>query len=232
MHYHGRRITLSILLAVLSTGATTWATSPDELPMYGGLDRAANPGLKRIDDQFIADVTKQFGSREKASDLFVEQGVRFYSADNYSKAMRRFNQAWLLNPNSPDPYWGFAMVYHDKQQVCEAQKMIDMALDRGLHKPIALADAGRVITLCASHKNDLSSDDKAIEYARSESMYTKAIAEAPKNDYILSSWATAYYWRGDYPQAWKKVEEARSVGATLPGRFIEMLRAKMAEPRT
>ncbi|HWX34821.1 MAG TPA: hypothetical protein VNZ53_46265 [Steroidobacteraceae bacterium] len=230
MHSHGRKITLLILLAVLSTSATTGATSPDELPMYGGLDRNSNPNLKRIDDQFIADVTKQFGSREKASDLFVEQGIRFYSSDNYPKAMRRFNQAWLLNPNNPDAYWGFAMVYHDKQQPCEAQKMIDIALDHGLHKPIALADAGRVITLCASHNNDLSNDDRTIEYARSESMYTKAIAEAPKNDYILSSWATAYYWRGNYAQSWKKVEEARSVGAIFPGKFIEMLRAKMPEP--
>jgi len=198
--------------------------------MYGGLDRTSNPNLKRIDDQFIADVTKQFGSREKASDLFVEQGIRFYSSDNYAKAMRRFNQAWLLNPDNPDAYWGFAMVYHDKQQLCEAQKMIDIAVDHGLRKPIALADAGRVITLCASHSNDLSNDDRNIEYARSESMYKKAIAEAPKNDYILSSWATAYYWRGNYAQSWKMVEEARSVGAIFPGKFIEMLRARMPEP--
>lgn len=199
--------------------------------MYGGQDRSANPVLKRADERLIADVTKEFGSREKASDLFVEQGIRFYRMDDYAKAMRRFNQAWLLNSDNPDVYWGFAMVYHDRGKPCDAERMIDTALVHGLSKPIALADAGRIITLCTHANADFSSDEeRKTEYARSESMYIRANSESPNNDYILSSWATAYYWRGDYAAAWRKVAEATNVGATLPGAFINLLRAKMPEP--
>jgi tetratricopeptide (TPR) repeat protein len=225
------RICRALVIGFTLSGCVANARSaPDELPMYGGLDRSANPALKSIDDKFILDVTKEFGSREKASSLFVEQGMRFYLADDYAKAMRRFNQAWLLNPNNPDVYWGFATIYHDQGRPCDAQKMIDIAIEHGLQKPIAVADAGRIITLCAAKDAALDEASKKTAFARSESMYEKANGDAPKNDYILTSWASAYYWRGDYSSAWKKVNETRLVGGSVPGQLVNLLRKKMPEP--
>ena len=97
----------------------------DQQPMYGGMDRSADPQLKAGDEQFISGVTKEFGSRESASDRFVDQGIRYYYQNNYSLAMKRFNQAWLLNPMNPDAFWGYAIVYHDEGKNCEAKKMIE-----------------------------------------------------------------------------------------------------------
>ena len=49
-------------------------TRTDEVPMYGGMDRTAYPELKAADEKFIADVTREWGSREKAAQAWVEQG--------------------------------------------------------------------------------------------------------------------------------------------------------------
>lgn len=170
----------------------------DQYPMYGGMDRNAYPQLKAGDEQFISGVTKEVGSRESASDRFVEEGIRYYSQNNYSMAMKRFNQAWLLNPNNPDAFWGFAVVFHDESRNCESKKMIDRALALNLAKPIALADAGRIYTLCAVSDKSIDQQTKTQYFEKSEELYSKAISAAPNNDCVYRSWATAYYWRGDY----------------------------------
>lgn len=215
-----------------TTSAGPRGTGIDQQAMYGGIDRNVNPQLKAGDEQFIAGVTKEFGSRESASDRFVEQGIRYYYQNNYSMAMKRFNQAWLLNPKNPEAFWGFAIVYHDEGKNCEAKKMIDRALELKLSKPIALADAGRMYTLCAVGDESLSQAAKEQHFAISEELYKKADAVAPNNDYIHGSWATAYYWRGDYARSWEIVAKARRLGFVFPGQFINLLRQKMPEPKS
>ena len=223
-------IALTGCLATTSGGAR--GTGIDQQPMYGGIDRDANPRLKAGDEQFIAGVTKEFGSRESASDRFVEQGIRYYYQDDYSMAMKRFNQAWLLNPKNPEAFWGFAIVYHDEEKNCEAKKMIDRALELNLSKPIALADAGRMYTLCAISDESLGQAAKGQYFTKSEELYKKADAAAPNNDYIHGSWATAYYWRGDYARTWEMVAKARRLGFVFPVQFINLLRQKMPEPKS
>lgn len=199
----------------------------DQFPMYGGLDRSANPTLKAADERFISDVTQAFGSREAASDRWVEEGIRFYYQDNYAMAMKRFNQAWLLNPDNPDGFWGFAVVYHDEGRNCEAKGMIDEALKRRLSKPIALADAGRIYTLCAAGDTSLDEAARSQIYADSEALYEKANELAPNSDYIHGSWATAYYWRGEYDRAAEMAVKARNLGFIFPGAFVNLLSEKL-----
>lgn len=231
-------LVLVVLGSVFLTGclATTSGgprgTGIDQQPMYGGIDRNTNPQLKAGDEQFIAGVTKEFGSRENASDRFVEQGIRHYYQNNYSMAMKRFNQAWLLNPRNPEAFWGFAIVYHDEGKNCEAKDMIDRAVELKLNKPIALADAGRIYTLCAVSDESLNQTTKEQFFTKSEELYKMAVAAAPNNDYIHGSWATAYYWRGDYARSWEMVAKARRLGYEFPSQFINLLRQKMPEPKS
>ena len=227
---------LLLILAIAGCAGTTPRTSgqgsPDQLPMYGGLDRQSNPQLKAADEQFIANMVRDFGSREKGSEASVEQGIRYYKRDDYVSAMRRFNQAWLLNPNNPDAFWGFAVVYHDKEQIREAKEMIDRALSLGLAKPTAIADAGRIYTLYAVFtKPSLDATMKSQLFSRSDELFGKADSASPNNDYIYGLWATAYYWRDEYAKAWQMVQKMRAAGGTPSGAFINMLRAKMPEPK-
>ena len=122
----------SFFLALLMTSCME--TGPqrgkgiDQEPMYGGMDRQSVPLLREADEDFITKVTKEYGSREKASLLWVNQGLKWYRMDNYAMAMKRFNQAWLLDPKNPLAFYGFAIVYHDEGQNCRSKEMIDRSI--------------------------------------------------------------------------------------------------------
>ena len=95
------------------------------------MDRQADPLLRQADEKLIADTQAHYGSREKASAAFADQGFRFYRQDDLVQAMRRVHQAWLLDPENGDAYWGFAGVASDRRQYCEAAGH----LRTGLSKP-------------------------------------------------------------------------------------------------
>ena len=225
-------LSASLFYGCAAPTASSRGSGIDQSPMYGGMDRQSIPELRAGDEWLIANVSKELGSREKGSEAFVEQGIRYYQQDNYAMAMKRFNQAWLLSPNNPEAFWGFAMIYHDEGKNCEAKNMIDRAIALNLSKPIPLADAGRIYTLCAVSDSSLDQNAKSKFYSASEELYKKASAIAPNNDYIYASWATAHYWRGEYLEAWEKVSKQRSLGGTPSGQFINLLRQKMPEPKS
>lgn len=215
----------------LATSHANQQTRIDEVPMYGGMDRTKYPELQAGDEKFISDVTQHFGSREKASSVWVEQGFRFYQQDNLGMAMRRFNQAWLLNPSNPEVYAGFGSVLHDQGKNCEAMQMMERAL--ALNPPTfqgIYPDAARGITLCAVSDKTLSPEAKTALLARSEALYKKAEEIEPNKRYVYGSWATAYYWRGQYSEAWDMVSKERAAGGKPSEQFLNLLREKMPEP--
>lgn len=201
----------------------------DQLPMYGGADRAGDAQLKAGDDRLIAETTKHYGTREKASAAFVSNGFAYYNRDDLVAAMRRFNQAWLLDPDNPEAYWGFGAVLHDKGKNCEAMAQFQKALSFGRYIKGMNPDAARVITLCAIGEKT-SEEERSKLFVQADALYADALAKDPNKGYVYASMATAHYWRGQYSQAWAAVKLARSNGAALPEDFLALLREKMPEP--
>jgi tetratricopeptide (TPR) repeat protein len=222
-------IGLSVICAALISFAAV-AQPIDQVPMYGGMDRSAQPALKAADEKLIEGTTKHYGSRENASAAFVNNGFAYYNRDDLINAMRRFNQAWLLDPNNPQAYWGFGAVLHDQGKNCEAMKFFEKALSFGRFINGMYPDAARVISLCAVSDKSLSSDDRTRLVDRADALYADAAERDQNKGYVYASWATAYYWRGQYAEAWHMVKRARETGGGLPDQFMSLLRAKMAEP--
>jgi len=207
------------------------STRADEVPMYGGMDRSKSPEMRAADEKFIADVTQHYGSREQASRAWVEQGFKFYQQDNLDLAMRRFNQAWLLNPANPEVYAGFGAVLFDQQKYCDAMQMMDRAL--ALNPPSfqgIYTDAARTITLCAVNDQKLSPEARARMFARADDLYRKAVDVEPNKQYTYGSWASSYYFREQYADAWSMVAKQRAAGGKPTEKFLAQLRAKMPEP--
>ena len=223
------------LLVVIAAGikASAGELDPGEIPMYGGLDRQADPMLKGTDEALIESTTKEFGSRRAASERFVDQGFRFYFRDDLSTAMRRFNQGWLLDPENPSVYYGFMAVLNDREQFCAAREMIERAFELGLQKkPEELSDAGRVHALCAVQEKTLSDDTKTTFIKKSSEYYTEALQLQPNSAYVYGSWATASFWLGDYATAWRYVKLERKHGGKPGKQFLKMLKARMPEPKS
>ncbi|MDQ5877867.1 MAG: hypothetical protein QG616_82 [Pseudomonadota bacterium] len=227
----GLFVCMSTLTGCLATAPVSQQTRIDEVPMYGGIDRMAIPELRAADAKFISDVSAQFGSRENAAVTWVNRGFKLQQEGQLGMAMRRFNQAWLLNPKHPEVYAGFASVLHDQGKNCEAMKMMDKALELDPPKFQGIyPDAGRITTLCAVSDKRLSAEGKKQLFERSEKLYQLAESIEPNKRYVYASWATAYYWRAQYADAWRMIAKERAAGGSPSEKFLGLLKAKMPEP--
>ena len=167
---------LMFVVALLVGCATSMpsgnGTPVDQVPMYGGMDRSAIPELKAADEKLIKDTIEYYGSREMACAAFLKNGFTYYRKDDLANAMRRFNQAWFLDAQNAEVYWGFGTILHDLGENCEAMQMINKALN--LKPPTTQGfypDAGRIITLCAVSDKITSGEEKSRMIERSESLY-------------------------------------------------------------
>ena len=97
------------------------------LPMYGGLDVVKTPFQLELDKKFIQNGIQIAGSREKACQDVIRWAWEFVNQGALLTAMRRFNQAWLLDPNNPEVYKGFATVLRKQGNVEGALKIEQMA---------------------------------------------------------------------------------------------------------
>ena len=225
---------ISLLLSACVVSPTTASgTRIDEVPMYGGIDREKYPTLKEGDQTFIERVTEHFGSREKAADVWINSGFRYYNNNQLDLAMRRFNQAWLLNPKNSEVFMGFSAVLHDQKKYCQAMDMAEHALTL---KPPSyqgiFPDAGLIIVLCVVNQQNetITPEKKAQLLERSESLFQKAEEVELNKAYVFNNWAKAYYLRADYPKAWEAVAKARKLGSKISEKFLADLRNKMPEP--
>src|SRR6185369_12922164 len=102
--------------------------------------------------------------------------------------------------------------------------------DLGFRDPSFMADLGKAALIRIVGQKNLSEGQRKAFEAESESHFGEAIQSQRDLGYIYSVWASARYWAGDYKDAWEKVRLARTHGGAVPGKFIQLLSAKMPEP--
>ena len=107
--------------------------SINELPMYGHIQKT--PGQQRADKRFIEEMTQHLQSRTDAADYFAGVGWTAFRKGDCSLAIKRFNQAWLLNPKNQLALWGFAVISMDRAQIEEAIRYYRMAIESGPEDP-------------------------------------------------------------------------------------------------
>lgn len=99
----------------------------DLLPMYG-YAKKCNAQLES-DKIFIEDCDRKFESRKTACEHHIERGWQFLNTGDLNTAMKRFNQAWLLDSiNNAEVYEGFGCILAQKSQYRDAIKLFDRSL--------------------------------------------------------------------------------------------------------
>jgi tetratricopeptide (TPR) repeat protein len=220
------------LVHVLLTGAVilgiTLARADDRalLPKYGSLPKTESQ--KAADAKFIAAIDQQYhGDRNKASADLATRGWQYLAEGNLDDAMRRFNQAWLLNNNNGAALWGMAAIQagsakfdESLQLFAEAEKFVGGDINFSTDYAKALAMAG------ASLKNDDMLKDAFVRFER---IYEKA----PQNTTNLQNWAIALFIQGRYSESWAKVKlaEATPNKDQLDPRFLAALKLRMPRPQ-
>jgi hypothetical protein len=110
----------------------------NELAMYGQFEKT--PDLVRADERYIQSMTRDGMSREGASTTVAKLGWNTYYSGDCSRAMRLFNQAWLLDPHNQLALWGFAVVALERDQLADSRRYFEMALQSGPENPALRED--------------------------------------------------------------------------------------------
>jgi hypothetical protein len=82
----------------------------NDLPLYGNVKKSQD--LLDADAKFKAGAIAAAGSAEKASQALAARAWREFQSQKLNVAMRRANEAWLLDDKNYRAYWLMALVQH------------------------------------------------------------------------------------------------------------------------
>ncbi len=119
---------IALILTLLITQSCHSQEGPpgiNDLPMYGQAEKCKEQ--LEADAAFLAEMDELFVTREAAADDLIKQGWHQYYKDDLKSSMRRFNQAWLLDANNYQSYWGFGNILGKAGNPKQAIKMFDLA---------------------------------------------------------------------------------------------------------
>lgn len=101
----------------------------EALPMYG--QREKTPAQESASDTFIRTMTQDGRSREAAAQAVARDAWDFHDRGEYAASIRRFNEAWLLDPGNQLALWGFAATSVERGNHDEAARYYRMAIEAG-----------------------------------------------------------------------------------------------------
>jgi tetratricopeptide (TPR) repeat protein len=204
-----------LFMLVLAGGCGKQESLPaNQLPMYGGIEK--NEAQKKADEKLIASLKDGGFTLEQGSDNAVKSGwVAFHKKDrDLATAMKRFNQAWLLDPENGDAYHGFALVlFERKSPPDEVEKYFRLALSKPRVDINAHVDYGRFLWVRKKYPESLAQLQKALEID-------------PRAWKARSHISFVYYKMGDYASACEWARKARENKDPLEDGYLEDMCAK------
>jgi tetratricopeptide (TPR) repeat protein len=223
---HAIRVIWSVFLfslAVLCSNAI--ADSANLLPKYGVQPKSE--AQLAIDRQFLAGIDEQYkGNRKQAANDIANRGWQLLRQNNGDDAMRRFNQAWLVDKTSGSALWGMAAVSAVKGRITDSIKLFAEA-ERFVVGDIDFAvDYAKTIGIAGAQAND--SELLKDAFTRFARLHEKV----PQHTMNLQNWAITHFYVGNYSEAWKRIKlaEATPRGAEIDKSFVTALQAKMPRP--
>lgn len=203
----------------------------DQLPMYGGMDRSAVPELKAADEWFIENVTKEFGPRDVTSRKWSGYAIRLLQEGDDVIAMKRCNQAWLLNPDNYEAYRCFGLIMLHRAVITASIEHLETAHKLEPNNAELAVDLARAYSMFGASPN--RSDEKRSEYFnKAHELFLKAREDDPRNPHIYEGWAYSLYWQEEYKEAWTMVNQALLLGGSVGKDFMRSLLQKMPDQDT
>jgi tetratricopeptide (TPR) repeat protein len=224
-------ILLSIL-SILSCNRQAKNQEPPDInliPMYGGIEKS--PQQKEADEEFIQTIVSQDASRKEGAKNVAKLGWKFLKQGDHKNAMRRFNQVWLLDPNNPESYWGFAAIYNGTEQYDEAISMAEMAFEIDNNNCRLICDLAFTYGNKANSIK-INSDEKNKYFQKAISIYNKGLAINSKEPCLYHHWAITLFQKGNYAESWEKVIKSEELGFKFSQKFLQDLEKMMARPKS
>jgi len=200
--------------------------------MYGGLEKSKE--IQKKDQGFIDWAVKEFGTREKASKDAADRGWQSYHNNDLSTAMKRFNQAWLLDSSNAQAYWGFGIIVgiraaenHPEENLNESIKFLQMAYDKDPANARIMADLAHSHTkkgYFLKWKHKIGDED---EFSKAQLIFANAAKIAPADPTINGLWSILYFYKEDYIRAKEKLDTAIAAGYKPEPLYVKDLNKKL-----
>jgi tetratricopeptide (TPR) repeat protein len=212
--------------ALILCANLTHADDRNLLPKYGNEPKA--DWQKAADDAYIKATDEEYqGDRKKASMDTAMRGWQYLAGGDLEAAMRRFNQAWLLNHKNGIALWGMAAVETEWEKFDESLKLFAEA-EKFVGGEINFSvDYSRAVGMAGVKRKD----DALIKDALNR--YERIYQRAPQNGRNLKNWAMTLFGVGNYSEAWAKVKLAESTPGKghLDPSFLADLQSHMPRPK-
>lgn len=198
------------------------------IPMYGG-DKIT-PKQKEINDKFIKDVINTAGSKEKALEFALMRAWEYLYKGDLDTSMMRFNQAWLLEPNNEEVFWGFGIISGQKNNMKDSVQYLEKAISLAPNNNKIMVDLAFTYTKLTFFIK--LNDQEKNNYLNSAIMYYEK-AEKIDNKYhvLYNNWAVTLMALEKYQEALDKLNYAISIGFKPNPNFIKDLEDKLKKQK-
>ncbi|MDL2214653.1 hypothetical protein LJC00_00495 [Dysgonomonas sp. OttesenSCG-928-M03] len=158
------KIILYIFLAslcLISCDRTQCKDGLDLLPMYGKEIKCKKQIEK--DNRFLASCDTQYPSRKEASEDMLRFAWKHYVNGDIDMAMKRFNQAWLLDSLNADIYLGYGEIMLDEKKFDESLIYFNKSIELNPQNAEAYKFSGVAYSSLFDSTSDQKYLDKSIE---------------------------------------------------------------------
>lgn len=196
----------------------SFAERPDnEIPMYGG------------------NHTPTVEQNDEISKSAVDLGWKYYYQGDLDTAIKRFNQGWMYDRESPDVYWGFGLVMGQRASTEETEKnlkesirFLEMARDRRTTDGRIIGDLAFSHTILGHYfKSEMQDDRSSKEHLdKAAKLFPQAFKLNSKYPPIVANWSIFYFYTEQYQKAHDKADEAIKMGYTFSPDYMNELKEK------
>jgi len=180
-------------------------------PQYGNIKKTAKH--KASDLAFKKEVLEKYdGDHIAASEKMVELGFTYlYDKNDFVTAMRRFNQAHMLNTQNADAYYGYGAIYFNLGAMDEARKQYEKGLSINPKHTKILTDYGTTY-LGEYYKQIANSEEDAFESLNTADQYLeKSFALDKKNSNTVYKLSIVKMYLGNCKQAKALLKRAQKM---------------------
>lgn len=174
------------------------------MPMFGGQARRSSANEEKA---LVATYEKRGFTRQEGARELVITGWNALEKKDYTNAISQLNQAWLLDPENADVYYGFALIVERRDKdVKTAESFYRQALNKDDVAPETYVDYGRLLLLQGRADESLEVSYKALDVS-------------PRVKDARVHIAQAHYRQGNFVKACRWAKSAQQNGDNLPKGF-------------
>lgn len=212
-------ISVILLIPLLASCASkqTGPCSTNLEPMYGGENRPAQ--CKAMEGELLTSVDAKGLDRAASSTEVAKLGFEYMTNGDMSTAIKRFNQAWLLDPNNCMPFNGFGIIKHTRDHdTDEAIRMFDMGLARCPGNGLLMSDYGRML-------------EESNLLAPAVSMFEKSLQFLPTNLEAYKGLVRAHIQLGNDEACLGAIKRGQAYGLAIDHKLIEELERRVKQTK-